>query len=115
MSNIVKVRGNLARNKKEEVRLPIGVVETSEHIWKELRFTNEEKEAWIDVGIVYPYVADQLRLARMTPKDFVENPDFSSAFRWVSGIERGLEACIQLFNEQQNKKIDPFYGSGHLE
>jgi hypothetical protein len=114
MSNIVKVQSNLARNEKEEVRLPIRMSETGEHIWEELRFTNDEKQAWIDVGVIYPYVADQLRLARMIPQDLRDTPRLRKYFESFWKLDQAVQHCIEAFNEQQHKKIDPFYGFGQL-
>ena len=115
MSNIVKVQSNLVRDANgEKVRLPIRMTEIGDEVWEELRFSEDEKNGWVSIGIIYPYIAYRLRLARMSPQDFRDNPKFGSAFKWVFGLDRGLELCIELFNEQQQKKIDPFYGLGHL-
>ncbi len=114
MSNIVKVQSNLARNEKEKVRFPIRLEDTAEHLWSELRFTEDEQESWIDVGVIYPYIADQFRLSRMQPSDFAAGSWLRSLWDAEKYVDSKMKHCLEQFVEQQVKKVNPNFYVGHL-
>jgi hypothetical protein len=75
MSNIVKIA------KREVVKQRISHYDTSDEAWNELRFTDDERDSWIAVGIVHPCAAYTFRLHRITPDEITSaiQKDYNSA------------------------------------
>ncbi len=96
MSNIVKVGGDVPYAKQ----------------WEYLRFTEQERDTWLSIGIVHPYIADLLRLNYVDPEEIAGNKRASyqlqKRYYGFPNFDQWTRLLIDIIEEERKRKAGTY-------